>query len=51
MPEIIVNDGVIPIKIRKDVTVFIQGIPFDLSEKEAVKIANVILALGGKNDP
>lgn len=37
--------GVIPIPIRADLTVHVQGIPFDMSIAEARKIANVILAL------
>lgn len=37
----------LPIPIRQDLTVLIHGLPFDLSEAEARKIANVVLALAG----
>ena len=37
--------NVFPIAIRPDVVVRIQGLPFDLTETEARKIANVVLAL------
>lgn len=36
---------IIPIQIRPDLTVFIQGIPHDLSEVEALKIINLVQAL------
>lgn len=36
---------VIPIQIRADLIVRIQGIPFDLKKPEAQRIANVVLAL------
>jgi len=36
---------ILPIPIRADVTVLVQGIPFDLTEAEANKIANVIRAM------
>jgi len=39
--------NVFPIPIRPDVVVRIQGLPFDLTESEARKIASVILALAG----
>lgn len=39
--------NVFPIAIRPDVVVRIQGLPFDLTESEARKIANVVLALAG----
>jgi hypothetical protein len=39
--------NVFPIAIRPDVVVRIQGLPFDLTEAEARKIANVVLALAG----
>lgn len=37
----------LPIQIRQDLTVLIHGLPFDLNEIEARKIANVVLALAG----
>ena len=37
--------SILPIPIRPDVTVHIQGLPYDLSENEANKIANVIRAM------
>src|ERR1039458_1253453 len=37
--------SIIPIQIRADLTIRIQGLPFDLTEAEARKIANVIQAL------
>jgi site-specific recombinase XerD len=37
--------NIIPIPIRADLTVFIQGLPFDLTESEARKIAGVITAM------
>lgn len=40
-----VSAGVIPIPIRANLTVHIQGIPFDMTQAEARKIANVITAL------
>lgn len=39
--------NVFPIAIRPDVVVRIQGLPFDLTESEARKIASVVLALAG----
>lgn len=35
---------IIPIKIRSDLAVLIQGLPVDLKKNEAEKIANVIKA-------
>jgi hypothetical protein len=37
--------GIVPIAIRSDAIVHIQGLPFDLTTREAKKIANVILAM------
>lgn len=37
--------SILPIPIRADVTVFIQGLPYDLTEAEAAKIANVVRAM------
>lgn len=39
------SSSILPIPIRADTTVFIQGLPFDLTEAEANKIANVIRAM------
>jgi hypothetical protein len=42
--------NIIPISIRADLTVHVQGIPFDMTAKEAQRIANVIIALAN-GDP
>src|SRR5690606_2685952 len=34
--------NIVPIQIRPDVTIRIQGLPFDLTEAEAKRIANVV---------
>ena len=39
------GSGIIPIPLRADLTVHVQGLPFDLTTREAKKIANVILAM------
>ena len=39
------SDNLLPIPIRQDITIYVQGIPFDLTENEATKIANVIRAM------
>jgi hypothetical protein len=39
------SNSILPIPIRADTTVFVQGLPFDLTEAEAAKIANVIRAM------
>lgn len=39
------GSAIVPIALRADLTVHIQGLPFDLSAREAKKIANVILAM------
>lgn len=39
------SNTILPIPIRSDITIYVQGIPFDLTESEAAKIANVIRAL------
>lgn len=38
-------NSILPIPIRADLTIHIQGLPFDLTKAEARKIANVILAM------
>jgi len=40
------SSSILPIPIRSDLTIKVQGLPFDLTEVEAKKIANVILAMG-----
>ena len=42
--------AIVPIALRADLTVHVQGLPFDLSEREAKKIANVILAMAMDNE-
>jgi hypothetical protein len=37
--------NIVPIPIRPDLTIYIQGLPFDLSEAEARKIAAVVSAM------
>lgn len=39
------SSGIVPIPLRADLTVYVQGLPFDLTAREAKKIANVILAM------
>ncbi|MDZ4381313.1 MAG: hypothetical protein U0942_08240 [Parvibaculum sp.] len=39
------SSSILPIPIRADLTVRIQGLPFDLTEAEAKKIASVIQAM------
>jgi hypothetical protein len=41
--------SILPIPIRADLTIQVQGLPFDLTSAEANKIANVILAMAGSN--
>lgn len=43
------NASTLPIPIRENLTVLIHGMPFDLTEAEARKIANVVLALAGSS--
>lgn len=38
------SSSLLPIQIRSDTTVFVQGLPYDLTDAEASKIANVIKA-------
>jgi len=42
-----ISDTILPIAIRADLTVYIQGLPFNLSKAEASKIAAVVMALSG----
>ena len=39
------NASILPIPLRRDLVVRIQGLPFDLSEQEARKIAAVVMAM------
>lgn len=43
MPNELVN--ILPIPLRKDLTIHIRGLPFDLTKAEAERIANVIKAM------
>lgn len=38
-------ERILPIPIREGLTVYVQDIPHDLSQAEATKIANVVIAL------
>jgi hypothetical protein len=40
----------LPIPLRSDLTVYVHGVPFDLSKAEARRIANVIVALAVEPD-
>jgi len=39
------GSGIVPVPIRSDLIVYIQGLPFDLTTREAKKIANVVMAM------
>jgi hypothetical protein len=39
------SSNILPIPLRADLTVFIQGLPFNLTAQEARKISNVVLAM------
>lgn len=39
------SSNILPIAIRPDLTIYIQGLPYDLSEGEARKIAAVVTAM------
>lgn len=39
------SSSILPIPIRADLTIFIQGLPYDLTESEARKIAGVVTAM------
>jgi hypothetical protein len=43
--ETLGTGNILPIQVRPDLVVRIQGIPFDLTETEARRIANVIIAM------
>ncbi len=42
--------GILPIALRANLTVHVQGLPFDLTSREAKKIANVILAMAMEDE-
>lgn len=46
-----VGDNILPIPIRADLTVRIQGLPFDLTPGEAQKIAAVVTAMAQAQPP
>ncbi|MGB3626642.1 MAG: hypothetical protein WA989_12485 [Henriciella sp.] len=37
--------NILPIPLRSDLTIHVQGLPFDLTAQEARKLANVIMAM------
>ncbi len=39
------RDDIVPIPLREDLTVYIQGLPLDLSQAEARKISAVVMAM------
>jgi hypothetical protein len=41
----VASSSIVPVPIRGDLIVYIQGLPFDLTTREAKKIANVVLAM------
>lgn len=45
VPPPLAGSNIVPIAIRADVTIYIQGLPFDLTEGEARKIAAVVTAM------
>jgi hypothetical protein len=44
-PKGLMDDTIIPIQLRPDVTVRIQGIPHDLTDAEADRIERIITAM------
>lgn len=42
--------NILPVPLRSDLTVHIQGLPFDLTAAEAKKLSNVILAMATPSD-
>jgi hypothetical protein len=44
-PSPMASNNILPIPIRADLTIYIQGLPFDLSEAEARRIAAVVTAM------
>jgi hypothetical protein len=47
-PAVGMAENLLPIPIRADLTIFIQGLPFDLTKAEASKIAAVVMALSSE---
>jgi hypothetical protein len=45
------HEEIIPIQIRPDLVVRVQGIPHDLTKAEAEKISRVVLALSSALTP
>lgn len=43
------TSSILPIPLRADLTVRIQGLPFDMTASEARKIANVVMAMAVEN--
>jgi hypothetical protein len=41
-------DNLLPVPIRADLTIYVQGLPFDLKKAEANKIAAVIIAMSSE---
>ena len=44
------SSSILPVPLRSDLTVHIQGLPFDLTTAEAKKLANVIMAMATPSD-
>jgi hypothetical protein len=44
------SSSILPVPLRTDLTVHIQGLPFDLTMIEAKKLANVIMAMATPSD-
>lgn len=49
MPDPQTTNEIIPVEIRRGVFIRIQGIPHDLSDAEATKVANVVMAMCSRN--
>ncbi len=45
------DDTIIPIPLRADLTIYVQGLPLDLTPAEAAKIGRVITALATSTAP
>ncbi len=39
------RDDIVPIPLRENLTVYVQGLPLDLSQAEASKISAVVMAM------
>lgn len=44
------SSSILPVPLRSDLTVYIQGLPFDLTATESKKLANVIMAMATPSD-